>query len=92
MTQELRNNIKLFLFGPAKTLSFLLSLPARHFCHQGLGCPCSDLAITDLTFIRANIYLGHVERDLKLISEPAYFIRVIIYPTALPHNIRKGHY
>ncbi len=51
-----------------------------------------DPATTDLIFIRINIYPGPGEGDLQLISEPVYFIRVIIYPAAFLHNISRGHY
>ena len=51
-----------------------------------------DPAATDVIFIRVNIYPGPGEGDLQLISGPIYFIRVTIYPAALPHNISRGHY
>jgi hypothetical protein len=51
-----------------------------------------DPAISDLIFIRVNIYPGSGERGLQLIFIPIHFIRVTIYPAAFPHNISRGHY
>jgi hypothetical protein len=51
-----------------------------------------DPATTDLIFIRVNIYPGPGEGGSRLISYPVHFIRVTIYPAALPHNINRGHY
>jgi hypothetical protein len=51
-----------------------------------------DPATTDLIFIRVNIYPGPGDGGSQLISKPINFIRVTIYPTALPLNISRGHY
>ncbi len=51
-----------------------------------------DPATTDLIFIRVNIYPGPGEGGSQPISYPIHFIRVTIYPAALPHNISRGHY
>ncbi len=50
-----------------------------------------DPEITDLIFIRVNIYPGPGESG-GLTADPVYFIRVTIYPAAVPRNIRRGHY
>ncbi len=78
------------------TLSFL-SLQASHLCHKGLGWPCIilyywlavnyDPATTDLVFIWVNIYPGPGVGRLQIMSRPIYFIKVTIYPAALPANI-----
>ncbi len=44
-----------------------------------------------------NISRGHLLRGtgrggLQLIIQPINFIRVTIYPAAMPHNISRGHY
>jgi hypothetical protein len=51
-----------------------------------------DTATTDLLFIRVYIYPGTGEGGSQLVSQPIHFIRVTIYPAALPLNISRGHY
>jgi len=45
-----------------------------------------------IIFIRVNIYPWPRKGGLQLISKPNYFIRVTIYPAALPYYISSGHY
>jgi hypothetical protein len=51
-----------------------------------------DPATTDLIFIRVNIYPGPGEGNSQLLSQLFQFIRVTIYPVALPHNISRSCY
>jgi hypothetical protein len=51
-----------------------------------------DPVTTALIFIRVSIYPWPGEGGFQLICQPFYFIRVIINPAALPHNISRGHY
>ncbi len=43
-------------------------------------------------FFRVSIYPWPRKGGLQLISKPNYFIRVTIYPAALPYYISRGHY
>ncbi len=78
---------------PSKPLMLSGSWLTPHNCEiYYLAAVNCHPAITDLIFIRVNIYPWPGEGGLQLISEPVYFIRVTIYPAAFPHNISRGHF
>jgi hypothetical protein len=82
-----------FLSLPASILLLSGSWLTLHNCEiYYLGAVKHNPAITDLIFIRVNIYQGPEEGGIQLISEPIYFIRVTIYPADFPHAIIRGHY